>query len=406
MRLLPLKPASWLFVYFFLITTIACQKTASHQSTPTGTSTGPTDSSTATVYVLVHSNDTVFYWKNGVRIVLSTMPSAYCSGLALSDTDVYVSGGFYNYDTVGGDPQFPNYKAAYWKNGLLTILPDSEADVETFGIAVSGNDVYVAGVMNYDDTNIIVPYIASPPPFYFAKFGRVALYWKNGVASLLPGGELSGDFNGDGVSNYDDMANGIFSSGNDVYVVGGSGQWQWGDVNSLHFTVYWKDGSPTDLVNNVTGVIPDSTTGINAPSARAIYGSGSDVYVAGYQTLNKTTFETQALYWKNGTLNYLTTTPVSAYAYAVYVSGSDVYVAGSLQQPGGVQHATYWKNGVAVTIDSSANATSANYITVAGNDVYTAGIETNNPTYFPVYWKNSKMTSLGSTGFVYGLAVK
>ena len=401
-----LKAAPSFLVCFSLIATTACQKTASPVSTSTGTSTAPTDSTAATVYVLVHSNDSVFYWKNGARVVLSTLPSAYCSGLALADTDVYVSGGFYNYDTVASNLQDPKYKAGYWKNGVLTILPDSAPDVETFGMAVSGNDVYVSGVMGYADSNVIVPYIPSPPPFYFAKFGRVALYWKNGVASLLPGGELSGELNGHGFSNYDDVVNGIFASGSDIYVVGGSGQWQWGDPNSLHFTVYWKDGLPTDLVNNTAGVIPDSTTGIDAPSARGIYASGSDVYIAGYQYLNKTTYVAQALYWKNGTPNYLTTSPVSAHAYAVYVSGSDVYVAGSLQQPGGVQHATYWKNGVAVTIDSSATTTSASYITVAGKDVYTAGTETNGFTLSPVYWKNNKMTSLGANGNVYGLAVK
>ena len=400
-----LKTAPSFLVCLFLIAAIACQKTASHASTPTGTGTGSTDSTAATVYVLVHSNDSVFYWKNGVRVVLSTLPSAYCSGLALADTDVYVSGGLYAYDTVSG-VLYPEYKAEYWKNGISTALPDSTHNVQTYGIAVSGNDVYVAGVANYDDTNIIVPYILSPPPFYFAKFGRVAFYWKNGVASLLPGGELSGDFNGHGVSNYDDVVNGIFASGSDVYVVGGSGQWQWGDANSLHFTVYWKDGSPTDLVNNTAGVIPDSSTGIDGPSARGIYASGSDVYVAGYQYLNKTTYVAQALYWKNGTPNYLTSSPVSAQAYAVYVSGSDVYVAGFLQQPGGVQHATYWKNGVAVTVDSSTNATSASYITVSGKDVYTAGTESNGFTSSPVYWKNNKMTSLGPNGIVYGLAVK
>jgi hypothetical protein len=77
-----LKPAPYFLVYFFLITAIGCQKAASPPPTPIGTGTGPTDSSTATVYVLVHSNDSVFYWKNGVRVVLSTMPLAYCSGLA------------------------------------------------------------------------------------------------------------------------------------------------------------------------------------------------------------------------------------------------------------------------------------------------------------------------------------
>jgi hypothetical protein len=53
MKPLPLKPASYLFVYFFLIATIACQKTGARSPTPTGTGTKPPDSSTTTVYCWV-----------------------------------------------------------------------------------------------------------------------------------------------------------------------------------------------------------------------------------------------------------------------------------------------------------------------------------------------------------------
>jgi hypothetical protein len=48
-------------------------------------------------------------------------------------------------------------------------------------------------------------------------------------------------------------------------------------------------------VDNLTGVIPDSTTGNYAPSATSIYATGSDVYVAGNQYLNLNPQVSQAL---------------------------------------------------------------------------------------------------------------
>jgi hypothetical protein len=58
-------------------------------------------------------------------------------------------------------------------------------------------------------------------------------------------------------------------------------------------------------VDNLTGVIPDSTTGNYAPSATSIYATGSDVYVAGNQYLNLNPQVSQALYWKNGKMTRL-----------------------------------------------------------------------------------------------------
>jgi hypothetical protein len=60
--------------------------------------------------------------------------------------------------------------AVYWKNGVETVLPHSAANSFASSIYVSGNDVYVAGY-EYDTGQ--------------AKY---AVYWKNGVEVKLTDG--------------------------------------------------------------------------------------------------------------------------------------------------------------------------------------------------------------------------
>ncbi|WP_295674055.1 hypothetical protein [uncultured Mucilaginibacter sp.] len=72
-------------------------------------------------------------------------PTIKAATITDTTTDVYVAG----YVVA----QNGNSVAAYWKNGALTRLTTDSADVSVaYGIAVQGNDVYVAGLAPGDSS--------------------------------------------------------------------------------------------------------------------------------------------------------------------------------------------------------------------------------------------------------------
>src|SRR5450432_254197 len=92
----------------------------------------------------------------------------------INTTDVIVTG----YTT---DASFIT-TATYWKNGVAHKLADGTSTTNAYAVAVQDTDVYIAG---YDHNE--------------------AVYWKNGVETVLTGGWV---------------ATGIAVSGTDVYVCG------------------------------------------------------------------------------------------------------------------------------------------------------------------------------------------
>src|SRR5690606_6930778 len=93
----------------------------------------------------------------------------------------------------------------------------------------------------------------------------------------------------------------------DVYVVGAVGEGK--DIAKL-----WKSGVATNL-----------SDGSRHTYARAVYVSGTDVYVAGYEINGS---KNVAKLWKNGIATNLTDGTKTAVVNSVYVSLTDVYVAG------------------------------------------------------------------------------
>jgi len=106
------------------------------------------------------------YWKNNTPVNLSDgTENAITNSITVSGNDVYVAGAEWNgrsYQIQGISYTYRKSIAKYWKNGKAVNLTDGSEDAEAKSIAVSGNDVYVAGTVN-----------------------GYATYWKNGIAVTL-----------------------------------------------------------------------------------------------------------------------------------------------------------------------------------------------------------------------------
>ncbi len=126
---------------------------------------------------------------------------ALANAIFISEGDIYVAG--YDY--------YPS-NAIYWKNGIPVQLSGYRAS--TNGINVSNSNVYVVGY-DYDISNI-----------YRAK------YWQDGIAYNLVNGS---------------HANDIELNGSDVFVVG----------DGPNGAMYWKNGLPTILSGTSSGGIAE-----------------------------------------------------------------------------------------------------------------------------------------------------
>lgn len=352
----------------------------------------PTSSDSA-VYVLGTSGNSVVYWKNGNQTILSSDPEVYATGMVLSDSNIYVSGGRGRgqdqYDTLG--------TANYWKNGNLVSLPlvSGAIGANAEGLFVNGNDVYVAGTTHYSD---------GPGVPHIPIWGDIATCWKNGQPALLSDWPYYLNYFGYFENIHSSYTTGVFVSGNDVFLSGGERR-PFNDPPPYHLTGYWKNNVFIDLPNNLA----DSTSNIPLllPMVFSLVSSGSDVFATGIQ-LNADGFF-QALYWKNGILTILTSSGVSGRPYSIALAGNDVYIVGYAQNYSPqmtTQHAAYWKNGQLVILDSSVYGSTGKSIFVSGNDVYVAGNKTYAGISYPTYWKNGVERPLGSDGDAYTIIVK
>lgn len=285
------------------------------------------------------------YWKNGRQVHLPLPVPSSATGIAVTDSAVYVSNsGIYQGSNI-----------TYWRNGVGINLEDTTIIYPTAtGITVSGNNVYTAGGA----------YING-----FEKF--VPIYWKNQDKAIK-------------ISTYDQsrsQSTAIAVSGNDVYLTGHTISMAAGYGRSS--ACYWKNGTPTFLYSPSTIYVD----GI----ANAIALSDTDVHVVG--NISYTNYAPTliiATYWKNGKPTELTVPFVRSIANAVFVDGDDVYIAGGILGSDGMPRATYWKNGVAAQLDTKYSEARA--ITVYNNDVYVAG---NRGSDTALYWKNSQPVILG-----------
>jgi hypothetical protein len=271
-------------------------------------------------------HDYGMFWKNGIPVSLD-LPG-YPSSVIVSNNDIYIAGSSGYLEGTGGN-------AAYLKNEVKIELPSGSTGSISTAIAVSGTDVYVAGIG-------ITGNIYNGPQNYIAK------YWKNANAINLT----------DGINGA--QAWSIAASGNDVYVAG----MEWngntyqdasGDTHKKSVAKYWKNGQPVIL-----------TDGSEDAFTTSIAVAGTDVYVAGTEW-NGQSYQVQgvaytyrksiAKYWKNGQPVILTDGTEDAEAKSIAVSGTDVYVAGTMKG-----YATYWKNGVAVKLSDVESAAASIFL--------------------------------------------
>lgn len=292
-------------------------------------------SSFSDIYVAGTLNDQPVYWKNGQVNYLNG------GDVGFSGTSVAVSASTIAFTATKYELLWSHYAARYWKNGVAATV-GSYATANA--VAVSGNDVYVAGWE------------------WTTNGGWAAKYWKNGQEVLL------------GSATHESVANAIVVVGTDVYVAGTDG----------NVAKYWKNGQAVSLTN-----------GASQAYAASIAVVGTDVYVAGGEFQGTYYI---AKYWKNGQEVQLSNGPKSEYAMSIAVAGNDVYVAGRegdiLFTGADDAVAKYWKNGQAVTLTSPNTLSYAQSIAIHGTDVYVAGVEYNGTRENAKYWINGQPVSL------------
>ncbi|MEO8934027.1 MAG: hypothetical protein ABI295_06930 [Xanthomarina sp.] len=254
------------------------------------------------VYVLVYDGYAIKYWKNDVEHIVHNQPGQHAGlgDMLVSDNgDIYIAGDFYeNGKSI----------ARYWKNGVVTNLNHGNNFTYARAIAVSGSDVYVAGVSQVSNLQGNIP---------------IAVYWKNGVAVPLSDGTLHS------------YVSKIAVSGNDVHVVGHEH-----DGTGNYSAMYWKNGVATRLPNSV--------------DASDIFIVDNDVYIVGRGGKMK--------YWKNGV-------PIDigegSFVNGISVSNGNVYSAGSIYNDDlNEGQAVYWKNSTVIPLTDGTSNASASAITL------------------------------------------
>jgi len=247
--------------------------------------------------------------------------------------------------------------AVYWRNEEFFALPrvgvGAAGEIAT-SIVVSGNDVYIAGMILYSATTF------------------EAVYWRNGIPVRLSRGDAR-------VTE----ATSIVASGNDVFITG----------RADNEAVYWKNDQLFTL----------SRIDAERAVATSLVVIGTEVWVSGYLVYSDGgTAITQAVYWRDDgrpvTLSH------GAVAERIAILGNDVYITGWAGR-----NAVFWRNGQLSNLrnpssswdrgERDARPARANSIFISGNDVYIAGwgetVNSNSEIRnWGAYWKNGQFNIL------------
>lgn len=356
-----------------MICGIGCKKyAASPAAATTTTKTINYDSAdvyvagTITVQLADGFTQVAAYWKDGVLTILGDTTSSgttptfsSATGIAVSGNNVYVAG----YIQVNN----PETQACLWINGKEQVLSSDSSFSTATCIALQGSNVLVAGAC-YDPI----------PTLGALEYSGHGVYWMNGIPASIPN---AANITSVAVSGQDVY---FASAYDEPYVYAGNDTTGGGGV-----AAYWKDNGPPVLLGQ-----PTASASVSDLVGIAV--SGQNVDAAGFGPANLSYF------WANGVKTGLTQSNGNTNAAAIAISGNDVYIGGSLTNSIGYPSAVYWKNNVPVTL-STANIngpgfSQVNAIAVNGTDVYAAGQFYNTSTGYGtvVLWVNGTAVALGN----------
>lgn len=253
------------------------------------------------------------YWVNGKMTLLENYNSV-ATGIYVDGTDIYVSG--YTYSI--GLRNSRDYSAVYWKNGvrisLSTLYPQSIGGMLSYGIFVSKGDIYIVGEDRGHATiwknnlpftletksSVAKSIYISGNDIYVAGLIwkttaccsiRMATLWKNNIPTSIGLG--------------DSEAFSVFVKDNDVFVGGYDDPNPFGIGGHFQSATYWKNGNLVRL---------DS---LNVSNVSAIAFDGKDLYAAGHTAL-----------WKNKVPVFFNPGG-STYCNSIFLIDGESFVAGS-----------------------------------------------------------------------------
>jgi hypothetical protein len=238
------------------------------------------------VYVIgeLSGSDKKKLWTNNNMTDLSNLPNTYDYVYSMRVFgDEWYAVGMHTNST--GD------HAAYWKNGVLHILP-SDFGSRAHDIAVDDTDVYVVGWQRDEQGT------------------AVATYWLNDDDETLTNGDVYSEAYGIAIGN-----DGVYISGNENGTL-----------------KVWKNKSPLTMED-----AGDSYTGLGSIAVL-----NNDIYVVGYLSTGGSNV---AKYWKNGVPKMLSSpeNATQGFGYTVASNGKDIYFLGEAFIVSGY-HTLVWKN--------------------------------------------------------------
>lgn len=267
----------------------------------------------------------------------------------------------YEVHIVGRGPaNYWSNVALYWKNGVASTLPGGyRIGTRAYAIALSGNDVFIAG--NVDNQ----------------WFWNIPAYWKNGNVRVL--GQTNAEFNS--------FTSSIAVVNNKVYV--GS----WGFYTS-ECPVYCFGRSRASYFIDDAGVVTQISLydEISSTRANGITLKGTDVIIAGAQA-NDNSFQ-WATNWTNGVTNVSSLSPSDGHyaSNALVLHENNMYYAGYGGCPniGCNAKAYVWINnaGHKIELTDGTKDAQATCMAFSGDVLYVGGYEKNEAgVYVAKYWK-------------------